>query len=356
MIECIKNLNLEGPMNKKDLFNLFKTKSTHINSMISSKIEIFSKISDFFIQLTNIDIYSISKSIDYLKKIFLNLSFPNSNDEKDIDHYLKILSIYIITIHYNLKIKNILENKIKDFQQHFLEEIMNNKLKDEYKDKIIEFNSLSYSIFSTSLPIENSFSSFLYKTNINKDNYKYVHKKEDHTPKFCTLDIESKSQFNKNKENEKKDNKIENKTKMNNKSSYSLVSMSSILVNNKNQDQTKKNLHYSDKTKIKKYGNEEKNNNKISTKDNIFDNKILHIKEKQNINKNNFIKEKLNRKQSLNTVCDLNNIGNKELFIEFLKFANGIYKDKYIDENQKKLLKQLIIIYMESKNSHSNQK
>ena len=37
---------------------------------------------------------------------------------------------------------------------------------------------------------------------------------------------------------------------MNNKSSYSLVSMSSILVNNKNQDRTVKNLYYNDKTEI----------------------------------------------------------------------------------------------------------
>ena len=125
---------------------------------------------------------------------------------------------------------------------------------------------------------------------------------------------------------------------MNNKSSYSLVSMSSILVNNKNQVEQSKIFIIVIK---QKYGNEKNkvnnqdNNNKISTKDNNFDD--------HNINKNQSIKEKLNRKPSLNTVYDMNNIGNKELFIEFLKFTNGIYKDKYFDENQKKLLKQLII-------------
>lgn len=361
MIECIKNLNIEGPMNKENLFDILKTKSTHINSIILSKIEIFSKFSDFFTQFANVDINSISKSIDYLDNIFSNLSFPNSNDEKDIDHYLKILSKYIIIIYYNLKIKNILETKLKDFHQHFLEELMNNKLKDEYKDKIIEFNSLSYSIFNTSfLHTENSFSTFLNRTKNNKNDKKYFNnKKEDPTPKFCVLDIEQKSQFNKNKKIENKCNKVVKKA---NKSSCSLLSMSSILVNNKDQEQTIKNFYYSDKTKIKKYGNEKNkvkkqySYNKFSRKENNLVNKILNIKEISNYNKNQFINNKVNRKPSLNTVSDMNNIGNKELFIEFLKFTNGIYKDKYIDENQKKLLKQLIIIYMESKNSHSNKK
>ena len=44
---------------------------------------------------------------------------------------------------------------------------------------------------------------------------------------------------------------------------------------------------------------------------------------------------------------EVNNNGNKELFIELLKFANDLYQKKYIDENQKKFLKQLIIMYIQ---------
>ena len=43
------------------------------------------------------------------------------------------------------------------------------------------------------------------------------------------------------------------------------------------------------------------------------------------------------------------NNGNKELFVELLKFANEIYKENYINEKQKKNLKQLIINYIAEK-------
>ena len=43
---------------------------------------------------------------------------------------------------------------------------------------------------------------------------------------------------------------------------------------------------------------------------------------------------------------EASNIGSKELFIELLKFANDLYQKKYIDESQKKILKQLIIMYI----------
>ena len=66
-----------------------------------------------------------------------------------------------------------------------------------------------------------------------------------------------------------------------------------------------------------------------------------------------YFKSSLARKKSSKTVI-VNNNGNKDLFVELLKFTNKIYKDKYINENQKKHLKQLIINYMVEK--HSNKK
>ena len=66
--------------------------------------------------------------------------------------------------------------------------------------------------------------------------------------------------------------------------------------------------------------------------------------------------ENIIQKDSCKTVLnkEINNIRNKELFVELLKFANDLFKEKLIDESQKKFLKQLIINYMASK--HNNNK
>ena len=62
-------------------------------------------------------------------------------------------------------------------------------------------------------------------------------------------------------------------------------------------------------------------------------------------NKNCFNSE---RKNSVNYIFDKEgvNFGNKDIYAEFFKFANELYKDNYINENQKIGLKQLIIKYI----------
>lgn len=68
------------------------------------------------------------------------------------------------------------------------------------------------------------------------------------------------------------------------------------------------------------------------------DNKYEYILDyEENVRKNG-------RKLTFNK--EASNIGSKELFIELLKFANDLYQKKYIDEGQKKILKQLIIMYI----------
>ena len=62
------------------------------------------------------------------------------------------------------------------------------------------------------------------------------------------------------------------------------------------------------------------------------------------------VKVKSINHNSTNNIANNNtNNGNKELFVELLKFANEIYKENYINEKQKKNLKQLIINYIAEK-------
>ena len=398
MLEYINNLNFECQINKDELLDLFKTKSSDVNSIILSKIDNFGKISDFFSQYTNLDVNSITKCIDNINVQYDNILMPNSNSSGiDLEYYLSSLSTIIITIHYSLKLKEIICKKFKYIQQHILEELLNKKIKDEYKDKIIDYNSLSITALNAPLKSEISFSSFLNNkpkvfNRFNSTGQKFFNnKKEDPTPKFFNLDNNDvRNSFNKNFK--KKENNKELKTKRNSKntnsSSCSLISMSSILVTNKNQEKTMPTLNEKNDNKInlkldsinvKINSNHKNHHDSISSTEkkekkgnNIF--KLNNFSEKSidtsiwNLNesernerrKNNSLfggnnnQTEVMRKKSSNSVIDkeINNSSNKELFVELLKFANEIYKDKYIDEKQKKILKQLIIVYMASKNTN----
>ncbi len=126
--------------------------------------------------------------------------------------------------------------------------------------------------------------------------------------------------------------------------------MSSILVNNKNPETElqNKNINKMNIKKMKHYTTCEKKKLKSN---------LGNISERQTSSdkllETEYFKSSLASKKSSKTVI-VNNNGNKDLFVELLKFTNKIYKDKYINENQKKQLKQLIINYMVEK--HSNKK
>ena len=138
--------------------------------------------------------------------------------------------------------------------------------------------------------------------------------------------------------------------------------MSSIIVINNNQEQKKPLKKYPSKKKnIRRISVDKKSPKKIGENilerkffsdetietekekyiDNLFnenkDNKNGYYSNEEDIIRNNG-KETFNK--------DINNLGNKELFIQLLKFANDLYQKKYIDESQKKILKQLIIMYI----------
>lgn len=369
MLECIDNLSFNSSINKDDeIFNLFKTKSPNINSIILSKIECHTKLFDFFNKHSNLDINAVSKSINNINNLFLNILIPNSiNDNEDFEYYINVLSTIILTFHYILKIKAIIFKKVKEIQQGLIESILNSKFEEPLKDKFIEYNSLCYSALKDPFQEETTFSTFLVNkpkvmNHFNSNGQKYFNKEEP-TPKFFVFDKEPKIQFNKNKkikENNKENNYniIKNKNEKNkknvhrgsNKSSCSLVSMSSILVNNKNPETElqNKNINKMNIKKMKHYTTCEKKKLKSN---------LGNISERQTSSdkllETEYFKSSLASKKSSKTVI-VNNNGNKDLFVELLKFTNKIYKDKYINENQKKQLKQLIINYMVEK--HSNKK
>ena len=371
MLEYIININFEDKINKDLILNLYKTKSSDINSIISSKIDNYDKISDFLAVYTDLDLNSISKSINNINEKFSNIIFPNTKLANDnLEQYINILSNFILTIHYMLKLKIMFHRKLQNYQQILLKNIINNNLDDALKDKIIELNSLSNSVLNQINLKEISFLNIndnkqRISNNCNTNGQLYFDL-EDPTPKFFEFKKGSKEAFIKTKLSKENINKeIEeakefNNFKSTNKSSHSLISMSSILFINNNQKQkiplkksVSKNCRNQNAKKVPKKNHkirkeiyEKKKIYSDKTLDNqqykIFDTleglreKYIHIDE-NNIQNND-------RKLNIKKMATIN--GNKELFIELLKFTNDLYQKKHIDENQKKILKQLIIKYI----------
>ena len=270
-------------------------------------------------------------------------------------------------MHYSLKIKTIMHKKLKEIQQRLIESILNNKFEDSYKDKIIEFNSMSSSVINGPFHSETNFSTFLInKPKIyNHYNSKLLRQfsKEDPTPTFCALEKKEtkKSKFHNSskivetkRENIDDDNKS---PKRSNKSSCSLISMSSILVNNcaENNTQKKNENEQRSNKRIKHNTISEKKNNihkmgSIATKKPLLSEKFLEDNCITRRKTSKTVKVKSINHNSTNNIANNNtNNGNKELFVELLKFANEIYKENYINEKQKKNLKQLIINYIAEK-------
>ena len=369
MLDYINNLNLESSINKDQIFNLFKTKSSNINTIILSKIEDHKKISDFFCKYTNLDINSISNSIDILKNQFSKILIPcPKNNNGDLELYINILSTFILVIHYTNKLRTLFYNITKEIRQNLIGDLLNNKLGEPYKDKIIEYNSLAYSALSSTLKNEICFSKFIDNKpkilNHFESKGKRYFNKEDPTPTFFVFDKDTESPLNKlnnQQGNENENQKLESKeetfqnkcTKEVNKPSCSMISMSSLLVINNNREEKKKiKKKESLKKRVKRYSSLENKKIKIkSPMNNLIERKIVSgtsLNSKQiNIeeNKNCFNSE---RKNSVNYIFDKEgvNFGNKDIYAEFFKFANELYKDNYINENQKIGLKQLIIKYI----------
>ena len=389
MLESIKNINFEGTINKDEIFNLYKTKSSNINSSIMTKIDSHTSILDFFSEYTDFDINYILKSIDNISHRFSNISIPNlkfSND--DLEQYINILSTIILTIYYILKIKSIFCKKLKEFQQTLIKGMITQNLEEAYKEKIIEYNTLSNSALKALNQNQICFSNFVGNkpkifNHFNSNDHRYFSK--DQTPKFNIFEKEPKSPFNKNNTNtninsNNEDNKEFDEKDEKKKFSNSSLSMSSILVMNsqelkkpvKNSRSKKQNLrknsHFTPEKKNLKLKRENPIERKIVSDKILSKNQIIEQKEEKNIlclmngyKENRFIdndeENNIIQKDSCKSVLnkEINNIKNKELFVELLKFSNDLFKEKLIDESQKKFLKQLIINYMASKH-HNNKK
>ena len=399
MLESIKNINLEGTIKKDEIFNLYKTKSSNINSLIMSKIDSHTTNLDFFAEYTDFDINYILKSIDNINNRFSNIFIPNLKFSKDeLEQYINVLSTIILTIHYILKIKSIFCQKLKEFQQNLIKGMITENLEEAYKEKIIEYNTLSNSALKSLNKNQNQtcFSNFIGNkpkifNHFDPNSQRYFSK--DPTPKFNIFEKEPKSPFNKNitnyntnnnnnEDSKEFDEKFEKeKKKYSNhkpKNSNSSLSMSSILVINneelekpmkktKNRKQNaRKSSHFTPEKKNFKLKKEKPIERKIVSDKILLKNQLIDQNEEKNIfylingNKGNkYIdsdEENIIQKDSCKTVLnkEINNIRNKELFVELLKFANDLFKEKLIDESQKKFLKQLIINYMASK--HNNNK
>ena len=370
-MQCIDNLNFNGSINIEEIFNLFKTKSSSINYILLSKIDCHTKLLDFFNKHTSLDIKSISKSIDNINSQFLNIIVPKSiKENENLESYISILSTIILIIHFSLKIKTIICKKVKEIQQGLIESILNNKFEDAYKDKIIEYNSLSNAALNSPLHGETTFSTFLINKPKISNHFNSTcprqFSKEDPTPKFCVMDKEPKKKkyhrsskiIETKRENE--DNDISNEknisTKKSHKSSKSLISMSSILVMNNCAENNAQKNQENPKRKSKRI-----KHNTISEKKN-YKHKLGDVMVKKPILSDKFLENNITRRKTSKTVIVKsinnnnnnnnanNNNGNKEIFVEFLKFANEIYKENHINEKQKKSLKQLIINYIAEKN------
>ena len=130
MEDKINSIDMNGKLNHKEIYNLFKTHSSKINKKISDKIDIFKHNMSFFE-------YYASKDIKNLFNIF-ELNFSKNNDEpfssfeSDIEQYISCISHIILSIKLFLKTQDILKRMFICSKNHL------SKLK--YKNKFENFN------------------------------------------------------------------------------------------------------------------------------------------------------------------------------------------------------------------------
>ena len=331
---------MNGKLNHKEIYNLFKTNSSKINKKIYDKIDIFKHNMSFFE-------YYASKDIKNLFNIFeLNLSKNNDEPfsffESDIEQYISCISHIILSIKLFLKTQDILKKMFISSKNHLSKLKYKNKLENInkdylflYLDSLLKSSEKNHKInSSTSTLLSDNITSFDAIPKYSK----FKKLSSDYlTDVFSNCGIESNKYDNYSTPKFKSDEKFENQEKKysnfeNSIENNLLVKNDSILILSEfifaEEPSTPKNLESKFiepriiKPKIKNTFTYER----ISKTKNIG--KIKKIKHKRY----KFSEADLIIKNDKKNHC-----------INLLEMINKIYKKGLINSEEKVKLKQLVI-------------
>ena len=411
MLEYINNLDFEDYVNKDKLFDIFKTNSKIINSNLSKKMEKHEKISNFFIEYTKLDINSISKTLNNLE---VKLSkIINHNDKiniKEIDNYISGLSKMILLCIFLIKVKKIVSKTLIDAHQYLSNNFLSNESNDIFSQKYYQFDEIFNSFFNN----------FNYQTKNNKNldysfqsnqksnerisfgemmkkniSFEQTAQNGDSTPKFIKSEKNNYDESNKkdeHKNNSKNNNEIDvisfddskYEKRASDSSAFTLQKLlpvsPNIHENNKNKTNNEKKSPKKQDINEKKILNKNKANNLIDKGNKITKRKSIYSTSSKNPVYFNYFNEKNNNFQSDKNLKKLYNgnshesikeeymkklnkyQGSKEVFVELFVLANELYKNNEITDEEKIILKQLIIkkseklikIFNDNKDSRNN--
>ena len=351
MEEKINSIDMNEKLDYEDIYNLFMTHSSKANKKIFDKIDSFHYNIDFFE-------YFSSKDIKNLLNVFeFNISEndePFSSFNSSIEQYISCISQIILSIKLFLKIQDIITKIVINSKIHLLKLQLENKLENYNQDYLFSYLESLFKIsekISTFYPNDSTLSSS------NMSTFKYTKKNslfrkssiEHRTDSFSDVKIESiiydspptssyeSDQDIKNQEEESYDleNSIENNSPIKHSSNYSLTKYAFAI-----EPIT------------------QRNNEQRLVKSPIVESKI----------KNLFIKgkSKHKKKQIPFSETDLiNKNKNKNYCKKLLEMINKMYKNEFINAEEKLKLKQLVIeksekiksfyynIYKKSKNENT---
>ena len=161
MKDKINSIDMNGKLEREEIYNLFKTHSSKTNKEISEKINNFKHNIDFF------EFYS-NEDIKNLLNIFV-LKLPEDNDENfssfesDIEQYISCISQIILSIKLFLKTYDILAKIVTNAKNHLSTLKYENKLENynqeclfSYLESLLKISEKNTEIYSSPSTLLNS--------------------------------------------------------------------------------------------------------------------------------------------------------------------------------------------------------
>ena len=340
MKDKINFIDINGKLDHKEIYSLFKTPSSKINKQISEKINIFDHNMEFFEFYSNEDIKNLLNI--YNLKLSKNSDESFSLFKSDIEQYISCISHIILSIKLFFKTQDILtkivinaknhlsklksENKIENYNQDnlflYLESILKNY---EKNSKFFSSTSTlsSSNISSLKVTPKNSifrkFSSEYKIDNFSNDEIEFNIQDRPPTPRF-----ESDSKSDEKIENENKNSNLDDSVQ-----SDSSIKKESVLTLSKYVFAEEPITPKNPESKLIQSAMNQSKIKRNSTKV-----RILH---NEKINKHK-------KKRNASSETDVfNKFNDKNYYRNLLEMINKIYKKGLINSEEKVNLKQLVI-------------
>ena len=335
MIDIIKSINADQEINIKELYELFKTDSSDLNSKFLTKIQKHKDINEFFTYYSKLDFKKVSSIFNYLESlstIISNKKIEENIFENQTDKYLFDISKVILSLLLVEKTNKLFNNFIST-SKSVINEFFSKNEKNSISTNI---NNCLNSLINTSPDfIQRSLSrrgtrEKTQTSNNNKSkrnsllsdmtsNDTEIILLDNNTPKFKEKELS-------NKDNSK-DKKEDSSLKESEKSMGSVLSLKNMKFLSETGDKSIRGIRKKNKTI--KIGFEKQESE-------------FFLKQKSNSNKINENSSNLNELNS-NSEYNSNSIDKSQVLADLLNTINCLFENNKINLEQKLSLKQLLI-------------